>query len=51
VKPVQDALKNAGFMEDDARVTHAQVSKRYTAPGESPGVHIDIFPLPTKPNN
>ena len=41
-KAVLDALKNLGILSDDAIVCDGKPTKRYAAPGATPGCHITI---------
>lgn len=47
VKAPMDAAKKAGIWGDDVQVATALIDKRWTLPGEKPGITMTIGGLPT----
>lgn len=45
LRSTEDALVDAGLLEDDARIAISSHTKRYCTPGEHPGAFITIIPL------
>jgi Holliday junction resolvase RusA-like endonuclease len=45
LKPLMDALTNAGFWKDDGQVCAGETSKFYSAQGEPPKIEISISKL------
>lgn len=43
LRAVCDALKNAKVLHDDAQIVEHESRKRYAAPGERCGAHIDVW--------
>ena len=47
LRSTEDALVDAGLLQDDARIAISSHTKRYTTPSEHPGAIITIIPLAT----
>ena len=47
LRSTEDALVDAGLLQDDARIATSTYTKRYCTPNESPGALITIIPLST----
>jgi Holliday junction resolvase RusA-like endonuclease len=45
LRSTEDALVDAGILQDDARIAISSHTKRYITPGEHPGAIITIIPL------
>lgn len=45
LRSTEDALVDAGLLQDDARIAISSHTKRYTTPSEHPGAIITIIPL------
>ena len=45
LRSTEDALVDAGLLQDDALVALASITKRYATPSEHPGAIITIVPL------
>ena len=45
LRSTEDALVDAGLLQDDARIAVSSYTKRYTCPGEHPGALITVIPL------
>lgn len=46
LRSTEDALVDAGLLQDDARIAMSSYTKRYTTGSEHPGALITIIPLP-----
>ncbi len=47
LRSTEDALVDAGLLQDDARIAISSFTKRYCTPDEKPGALITIIPLAT----
>jgi Holliday junction resolvase RusA-like endonuclease len=47
LRSTEDALVDAGLLQDDARIAISSHTKRYATPTEHPGAIITIIPLAT----
>jgi crossover junction endodeoxyribonuclease RusA len=47
LRSTEDALVDAGLLQDDARIATSTYTKRYCTQNESPGALITIIPLST----
>jgi Holliday junction resolvase RusA-like endonuclease len=45
LRSTEDALVDAGLLQDDARIAISSYTKRYATPNEHPGALITIIPL------
>ena len=45
LRSTEDALVDAGLLQDDARIATSSYTKRYCTPSEAPGAYITIIPL------
>lgn len=45
LRSTEDALVDAGLLQDDARIAISSYTKRYTTAGEHPGALITLIPL------
>jgi crossover junction endodeoxyribonuclease RusA len=45
LRSTEDALVDAGLLQDDARIAVSSYTKRYTTSGEHPGALITLIPL------
>ena len=51
LRSTEDALVDAGLIQDDARIAISTHTKRYTTPAEHPGAIITIIPLMRQHND
>ena len=51
LRSTEDALVDAGLLQDDARIAISSHTKRYTTAGEHPGAIITIIPLTRQPQD
>lgn len=51
LRSTEDALVDAGLLQDDARIAISSHTKRYTVSGEHPGALITIIPLSRQPHD